>query len=49
MPKKYRKGKNRDFAPLDIMVGYSKNYADNWDRVFGKKERKKKEDGKSSS
>lgn len=48
MPKKYRKGKNRDFAPLDIMVGYSKRYADNWDRIFGKKN-KKKDNGKSTS
>lgn len=33
--KKYRKGKNRDFAPLGIYVGYTQNL-DNWDNIFEK-------------
>ena len=46
MGKRYRKGKNTDYARLDIMTGYSQSYADGWDRVFGKdkaKNNKKKD------
>lgn len=44
MGTRYRKGKNTDWARLDIMTGYSKKYGDAWDRVFGKKSKKQKED-----